>query len=103
METVVLGTVVAIPVNPSLVKRKRPDKRQVQDGDIVIGTVERDRESGGVYAILESTGEQKWFKRGDAAEYWLRNEHASLRMEDEYERSFARHQWDYISDREILF
>lgn len=75
---------------------KRPEKRQIMDGDVLVGTIERDRQSGGVYAVLEETGEQEWFKSGDAARAWLIG--TRVDNQDEADREFSyslRHQWDY--------
>lgn len=71
--------------------------RQVMDNGVLVGTIEREG-TGGVTAVLEATGEQRWFPRSGAAEYWIRGARAEMVESDAHEHALSfRHQWDYVS------
>jgi hypothetical protein len=81
--------------------KRRQDKnpyrpRQVMDGDVLIGTYERDHTSG-AWATLASTEEQKWFSTSSMAHQWLLDQRSDSQHQDRLETSFSfRHQWDYV-------
>lgn len=71
--------------------------KQVMDGDVLVGTIERETTSKGCYATLEATGEQMWHPSVGAARQWLMDQRGEMRHQDSVEMRFSlRHQWDYV-------
>jgi hypothetical protein len=71
--------------------------RQVMDGDVLIGTIERDHEGHGkgFTATLEATGETRWFRRSDNARNWINEQRGEMQQSDQLEQAFSlRFQWD---------
>lgn len=73
---------------------KRPRTKQVMDGDVLIGTIEKDYKGGGIWAVLASTGEQHWCHNSDEAYNWLHEQRSEQQLEDRLELDFSfRYEW----------